>query len=366
MKSANESSTNANYDDFAARRSGVSGDDEIQLPEFTSLLPVKLHPDSEELVPASDHWTRTYLRSCARTDAELETLIEAGLARLTCYMLPNAPRGAVQATCDLWQQVVLLDDAMSDRGWLGASIHAAQNAVGRIMTALTGWGSPDAATDAVRDAASRLRPYLPAERWERFAAEYADLLDGFLIEVATRNRDGLEDFEAYMKRRRITVGAKWVIVLAELMSGAELDPCVPSHPQVLQLRDVALDHLWLANDLFSFLKEQVRGEYISAIPLLQRCEGQRPQQAVTWLLDQVADQERKFFDLRRTILSGELAEHAGLSAYLDNVAHIMSGTLHWSWTTSRYHVPGRPDPRGAGWRPKPAPADAVDPPRRKT
>jgi hypothetical protein len=321
------------------------GEAQIHLPDFPSLLPAKAHPDTGWLAETSNQWARTRLRACVRTDAELEDFIEGGIARLVCHMLPQAPRTVVLATCDLFQYLVLLDDAFSDKGLLGASEHAARHVAGRVMTALTGWGGgPDLATGAVHDAASRLRPALSAGQWERLAAGVADYLDGCVIEVATRADDGLADFEAYTRHRRVTVGMKWILVLAELTPGQQLNPAIPGHA-LGELHNIALDHLWMVNDLFSFLKEYHGREFTSAIPVLRRSADCSPQDAVNWILGQVAGRERAFADLRDTLLAGPLASEPGLRAYLDNIGYVMSSALHWSWDTSRYHVPGVLDPR---------------------
>jgi hypothetical protein len=320
--------------------------EQIHLPYFPSLLPAKAHPDTGWLAKTSNQWARIHLRACVRTDAELEDFIEGGIARLVCHMLPQAPRTVVLATCDLFQYLVLLDDAFSDKGLLGASEHAARHVAGGVMTALTGWGGePGRATGAVHDAASRLRPALSARQWERLAAGVADYLDGCVIEVATRADDGLADFEAYTRHRRVTVGMKWILVLAELTQNQELDPAIPSHPQLGELHNVALDHLWMVNDLFSFLKEDHGREFTSAIPVLRRSADRTPQAAVNWILGQIADRERAFADLRDTLLGGPLAGQPGLRAYLDNIGYVMSSALNWSRDTPRYHVAGLPDPR---------------------
>lgn len=319
---------------------------QIRLASIPSLLPVRQHPDTPWVTAASNEWARAHLRACVRTDAEIEHFIEGGIARLVCHMLPQAPRDVVLATCDLFQYLVLLDDAFSDKGLLGSSEHAAWTAAGRVMIALAGWGgSFDAATEAVDDAARRIRRHLTTPQWERLAAGVADYLNGCITEVRTRGDDRLHDFNAYTHHRRVTVGMKWILVLAELLPDQELSPRIPVHHKVARLHNVALDHLWIVNDLFSFLKEHHGQEFTSAIPVLRRSGASSPQDAVDWLLGQVAEREQSFARLRDELCASPLASEPGLCLYLENIGYVMSSALHWSWDTPRYEVPGLPDPR---------------------
>ncbi|GCD95682.1 terpene synthase family protein [Embleya hyalina] len=321
-------------------------DTRIRFRDVPTRLPTTTHPDTDRLVTASSRWCRTHLRACARSDAELAAYLGGGISTLVCRMLPNAPHEVTLAACDLFEYLVLLDDAMGDRGRLGASEHAARHAAGRVMVALTDWGGyPDAATEGVYDAARRLRPHLSERQWERLAVGVADYLDGCVLEVAAGD-DDLADLAAYTRRRRVTVGMRWILVLAELTAGGRLDPGVPLDPRVRELHTIALDHLWMVNDLFSYLKEWHGRECTTnVVPLLCRTRGHDPQGAVDWLFDHIAEREAAFLRAGREIESGMAAGRSAVPGYLHNIALVMSSALYWSRDTTRYHVPGLPDPR---------------------
>ncbi|OXM45988.1 hypothetical protein CFP71_37500 [Amycolatopsis thailandensis] len=307
-----------------------------------SVLPARSHPETERLVTESDAWIRRTTRPCFRDDAGMEKFLAGRIAELCCAMLPGLPYPAMRPMCDLFQYIVVIDDAFGDAGWVGGSVHASRQVVAQIMAAVTGWDSvPDTAAPA-RDAVERLRPHLTEARWRRFVVDFEDMLDGYLLEVATRNADGLTDLDSYAERRRVTVAMKWFLTVAELGHDRPLSGETAADPELRALREVVLDHLWLTNDLYSCAKERRDGEYISLIPLLQRLEDRSHQDCVDWIAGRVAEQEALFLDRTAALSHGRLAIDPGLPGYLDNLTHTMSGPLNWSPGTRRYQVPGDP------------------------
>jgi Terpene synthase family 2, C-terminal metal binding len=318
------------------RGSGITS---FALPQIESMLPIASHPETEEIVLNSDAWVRSHVRHVYRTEEDLERYLEGQIALLCCQMIPTAEKSITQAMCDLFQYIVILDDALGDKTWLGGSIRGAQNVAGRVMAALTGWGLEDNFTKGVRNSADRLRPHMSPQHWKRFVIDFEDMLEGYLIEISARGEDGISDFDAYMCQRRVTVAMKWFLVGVELGNGDVLSEPAATHPQLLDLRDTVLDHLWLVNDLFSFRKERWKDEYISTISVLERIGNRSTQECVSWICSLIAERERAYVEKCSKILSSPLAREPGIETYLDNLAYVMSGPLHWSPTTPRYKIP---------------------------
>ncbi|WP_327412736.1 terpene synthase family protein [Streptomyces sp. NBC_01233] len=309
--------------------------------QVASVLPVRFHPATDQLIAESDAWVRELVRPCFRDTAGMERYLDGEIAAVCCAMLPGMPYAVARPMCDLFQYIVVIDDALGDAGWVGGSVHASRLVVEQVMAAVSGWGRVEDTTRAARDAVDRLRPHLDEPRWRRFLVDFEDMLDGYLIEVSTRGEDGLSDLDAYARRRRVTVAMKWYLTVAELGHGEPMSERVATDERVLALREVVLDHLWLTNDMYSCAKERRGGEYISLIPLLERLEGTSPEECVAWIAQRVVAQEREFLDRVAALRAGELAGEPGLEEYFDNLTHIMSGPLHWSPGTRRYQVSGR-------------------------
>ncbi|WP_125738234.1 terpene synthase family protein [Amycolatopsis sp. WAC 04197] len=307
------------------------------------MLPARTHPETDRLVMESDAWIRRTTRPCFGDDAGMEKFLSGRIAELCCAMLPGMPYPVLRPICDLFQYIVVIDDAFGDAGRVGGSVHGSRRVVAQIMAAVTGWDEVPATAVPARDAADRLRPHLGEARWRRFVVDFEDMLDGFLIEVATRGADGLTDLASYAERRRVTVAMKWFLTVAELGHDRPLAEETATDPELRALREVVLDHLWLTNDLYSCAKERRDGEYISLIPLLQRLEDRSFKDCAAWIARRVGEQETLFLDRTAALSHGRLAEDPGLPGYLDNLAHTMSGPLRWSPGTRRYQVPGGPD-----------------------
>ncbi|MFI5867542.1 cytochrome P450 [Streptomyces sp. NPDC051546] len=302
-----------------------------------NLLKLEIRGDIDELVSESNDWARTQLAPLFGSAGAVDNFLSEDVARFACLIFPRSSRELTRAMCDLGQYMVLLDSIGGDRSGLGRSAHATRYALGEVMAAFVGWGTVNEVTAPVRDAAQRLRAAMTPTQWERFTAGLEGYADGILLEAVTVENEQSRDLASYTERRRVTIGMRWPMAALESGAGYEINAYAAKDSRIEEMRVIALDHLWLVNDLMSFRKEMYAGEGEGVVPLLRRTESLTLQEAVHRVQDMISEREHAFIDKREEILSGELAEEAGVAGYLDGLGCLVAGSQAWCLSTARFH-----------------------------
>jgi hypothetical protein len=69
-------------------------------------------------------------------------------------------------------------------------------------------------------------------------------------------------------------------------------------------------------------------------------EGMPLQKIINKLCEEINRLEADFIQQRKEISASSLGHYPGLRDYIDAIGYMMSGSLFWSYLTTRYHGPG--------------------------
>ena len=315
---------------------------QFYLPELPYLLPALAHPQSELICKESESWIRDELRFALTDERETELLLEEGASLWTCLVLPTAEADRLRLMCKYTEYLSVFDNAMVDPAKIGGDPEAAKDLFRRIAGILN--DAPDAVDFAWGRALQEL--WLPMRagftdaHWDRFMAEVRRFLSGCVSEIASRAQQSVFDYETYLRVRRDSVGMGMYFVLGEYGLGIDLTDRLAASRPLRDLIDLALEHIMLTNDLFSFRAEAAMNDYVNAVAVLCLSEGLPLQSAVDRVFMTIEQKRSAFLQLRTDIENSDLGTDPDVRAYLDAVWHMMAGNLQWSYLTSRYNGHG--------------------------
>lgn len=312
------------------------------LPEFPYLLPARLHPDSDRICRESNAWVRENMGFAMSDPSEMDCLIEEGAALWTCYVLPTADPGRLLDLCNYTEYLSVFDNAMVDRERIGQDPQAASELFRRVAAIIEGTASDDDLPwgTALHELWDRMRHRFPPQQWRRLMHEIQRFLSGCVHEIGSRSDDRVFDYETYLAVRRDSVGMGMYLVLGEYGLGIDMTETLAEHPELPAIVGIALEHIMLTNDLFSYRAECAADDFVNALSVLQISEGLNLQDSVDRLFAVIEERRREFMRARRAIETGALGARADVHSYLDALWHMMAGNLQWSYLTSRYNGVG--------------------------
>ncbi|KAH7443144.1 hypothetical protein KP509_02G021900 [Ceratopteris richardii] len=109
---------------------------------------------------------------------------------------------------------------------------------------------------------------MPPKQKARLSKGYCDYLEAGRKQIHNRNCRQLPDMETYLQIREDSIGWWPCAVLIEYCQGFELDDEALSHPLLLELQKNTVQHVFLTNDVTSFKKEYMQGDFTNAVSLL--------------------------------------------------------------------------------------------------
>jgi hypothetical protein len=316
--------------------------DQFYLPEFPYLLPARDHPASAEIARDCESWIRANMAFAMDDDGEMDRLLEERATLWTCYVLPTADTAKLANLCKYTEYLSVFDNAMVDRDKIGKDVGAAKELFDRVVNILGDkavgpdfqWGQ------VLQDLWRDMKADFPERQWDRLMAEVRRFLAGCIHEITSRSDDMVFDYDTYIRIRRDSVGMGMYFVLGEYGLGIDLTDRLKNHDELRAVIDVALEHIMLTNDLFSFRAECAMDDYVNALAVLRVNNGLSLQDAVDDLVAVIEGKRVEFMRARRAIEQGELGEDPDIVSYLDALWHMMAGNLQWSYETSRYNGVG--------------------------
>jgi hypothetical protein len=314
----------------------------VLLPSFEHYIPTLERSDNDQVVAESQSWCRQNLADLLPPDA-LTTLLAERASLWTALVLPTAPYEFLVAAARYTEYLSILDNALVDKDRLGSDpVYAAElksaidtmfghEQLGRPANEeLAIWFKP------LDECLSTLHTYLTPEVWENFHREVERFFIGCVEEVQYRNSDTVYDFDTYLRMRRDSVGMGMYLALGEALAPPFAAEERDGSEYRTRLLAHALDHIALANDLFSFRAEADADDAVNAVATLMLSENLTVQAS----FDRVGfEVQRNEIDFRRALHECVAAlgpDHA-VSVYGGLLWHMMCGNVDWSYRTTRYN-----------------------------
>ncbi|MGH3912607.1 MAG: terpene synthase family protein [Pseudonocardiaceae bacterium] len=319
---------------------------QFYLPELARHIPVRCHPQVDDIIAKSNKWVRSHFGFAIPDRAAMDAFCADGYALWTSLLFPTLADDRTVDIADWTQYFFLFDNVCSGAGHLARRADGARELFSAITAVMEGRKIP---TDYIYVAPfeelwSRIAVRMPPRQRDRFAASVACFVDGCFSEVRSRAEGRVLDYETYMATRRNSAGGKMYFVLVEYGLNVDLTDDLPGPlpgaGALGELIGTTLDYLILTNDLFSFREECAKNDYVNSVPALIVQDGLDLQGAIDKVCEVADDYERKFLAQRTAILESPLGCRSDVQAYVDGLGWMMSGNLHWSYLTPRYHGAG--------------------------
>ncbi|MFI6044002.1 terpene synthase family protein [Nocardia sp. NPDC051321] len=315
---------------------------QVLLPSFQHCVPALERPDAEQVVADSHEWCRHGLADLL-PPAALTTLLAERASLWTILVLPTAPYEFLVAAARYTEYLSILDNALVDKDLLGSDPEYAAAMKGAIDVLFDGnivdrpadeeltiWFKP------LHECLTTLHRYLTPPVWDSFHHEVERFFIGCVEEVHYRNSAIVYDFDTYLRMRRNSVGMGMYFALGEALAPPFAEATVDGAEFRARLLGHALDHIALANDLFSFRAEADADDAVNAVATLVLSENLSVQQA----FDRVGlEVLRNEIDFRRTLGTtvSTLGRDHPVSVYGGLLWNMMCGNVDWSYRTTRYN-----------------------------
>ncbi|MCO5566859.1 hypothetical protein L7F22_020542 [Adiantum nelumboides] len=258
----------------------------------------------------------------------------------------------------------MFDDIVDDPVHMGADLQDANLLVDTVLTVFQGsYSAPCCSPSAV----ARHLTDTAAEWWQemcvsmaptlkdRFSKAFCDYLDANRVQVPFRESRHLPDLETYMKVRANSIGLLPCIVLIEHAQGFELDEEALSHPLLTRLVELTTQHVILMNDIASFKKEYMQGDFWNVVFLLFFRDLYNPdrsnadpaptlQASVLEAVERMKRIDEECVELMAKVRrNGRLMGKQGMAEYLEGLGLCMAGNVHWHLVSGRYGISATPD-----------------------
>ncbi|MFD0385822.1 pentalenene synthase [Streptomyces stramineus] len=237
-------------------------------------------------------------------------------------------------------------------GTLGQDPQKTEHEARRVIEVLHEPGRADRSVPMVAafaDMWSRSAEGMPSAWRERAARDWEHFLSGFAVEAACRGRKVL-DIPVYLELRRLTIGVRPVVNLAERISRYEVPPRMFAGGNLVQMRDLAEDVVTLVNDVQSVEKEAGKGDFLfNSVLLLEHSHHLSRPEAISAVRDMVNDRMRTFLHLEEGLprlcdgLALTAQEQEAVAGYVtDGLRTVIRGNYDWGNSTRRYRSPSAP------------------------
>ncbi|WP_344860465.1 terpene synthase family protein [Planomonospora alba] len=312
------------------------------LPSFEHCVPALERPDNDQVVKDSHEWCRQGLADLL-PPAELTTLLEERASLWTALVLPTAPYEFLVAAARYTEYLSILDNALVDKDRLGSDPVYVAEMKAAIDVLFEGNRVDSPANEELaiwfkplHDCLSTLRTYLTPEVWDDFHREVERFFIGCVEEVHYRNSAEVYDFDTYLRMRRNSVGMGMYFALGASLAPPFAAETVDGSAYRERLLSHALDHIALANDLFSFRAEADADDAVNAVATLILSENRSVQEAFDRVGLEVQRNEIAFRRALHETVAALGREHA-VSVYGGLLWHMMCGNVEWSYRTTRYN-----------------------------
>jgi Delta6-protoilludene synthase len=170
---------------------------------------------------------------------------------------------------------------------------------------------------------------------QRFRASWIDYVESVAEQAEHRAHSRILDLDTYFPLRRNTSGAPSTICLYEIDMDIPYE--IRHHPVILELEELAVDLIVIANDLLSYNKEQAVGDdQHNIVTVIMNQFGLEMQQAIDRAGELSAAKMDRFEHLYCRVPRWVGPVDLDVQKLVDGMAMCVSGVLHWSYESQRY------------------------------
>lgn len=321
----------------------------VKLPNvFVSVLeqPARINSLNESNIPTE---TREFTKKVLKlSDGAYSRLVKAEFPLLTASFFPDANGFRFRIGCD-WMEWVFFFDDLLDEGRLHNKPAEARAEI-KAHLDIHEADHPDISPNdhpiryMYQCFWKKLRFISTPGAQARYIHSMRHYFEGCLAQVDTHYWSALghppPTLDMLLRHRLHSVGARPVQALLEPLHQISLPDEIWQNPLIRELQDIAIQMVFLHNDMFSYRREECMFEAVPhnavhAILQEQELGVQEAFKATGKILDVTLN---KWFWAEKEILgiSQDANMQAQIRRYLENLLDIVRGNIHWSFKTGRY------------------------------
>jgi hypothetical protein len=308
------------------------------MPPIPMRLPLLAHPDHERIEEECARRARPYLVAYFGREDLADRYVRQRMPYWACVCYPHMLDDRCVTLPNIMIPAGICDDSFSRPG-IQEDVTRSGELRRRWLAMLDGEPvDPEFhAGRMLRDALAPAWPQMPPRLAARYRNTYRDILVSTVAETDARGVGEHPPFDEYMELRLTNLFGYWATCQTEYALGCDLTAELGTDPHLAAARDLAINHMTLVNDLYSFPKEYEAGESLNAMWILLRDEELTLQQAVDRLAELIGQTEEEFSRACAQARGGPAARNTAVPAYLRELGHLISGNLHYHSLTTRYH-----------------------------
>ncbi|MCO5604269.1 hypothetical protein L7F22_058434 [Adiantum nelumboides] len=306
--------------------SGVSVLNEVhnlEIPPIPCSFPWRNHPDYKELTVMSDAWVLSNFTNMPGADGRPSSFAAENIIKSAFHMQATLP----------------FADGISER----------MPPIIKMMDCP--WHLVRVLTDTAAEWWAEMCVGMPPSQKARLRQAFCDYLEANRLQVPFRNSRHLPDVEHYFKVRADSIGWWPCAVLIEHCQGFEQDDEALSNPLLMKLQENTVQHIFLVNDITSFKKEYMQGDFCNKVSILyfrklydRKRDLASPaptlQGALLEALQMIKEKDDECVRLMAEIRKDEhLMKKKGMVEYLEGLGLWMSGTIYWHLGSNSEHTP---------------------------
>ncbi|MFF3319572.1 terpene synthase family protein [Streptomyces sp. NPDC003035] len=310
----------------------------FDMPRIPTRLPLLAHPEHARIEKECSRWARPYLVEYFDGAELADRYLRQRMTYWACLCYPHMLDDRRFTLPNIMIPAGICDDSFSRPG-VQESLEQAE-ALRQLWLAMFDGGpvAPEfPAGRMLRDALAPAWPQMFPDLAGRYRDAYRDIVASAVTEADARLDDDLLPFDDYMELRLTNLFGYWSTCQTEYALGCDLTGELATDPALAKARDLAINHMTLVNDLYSFPKEYEAGEAMNCMWILLRGESLSLQQAVDRVGELIGLTEESFSRTCAEITSGGRPLHPAVPTYLTELGHLISGNLHYHGLTTRYH-----------------------------
>lgn len=310
-----------------------SAPDTIIIPDLVSHCDFSIHcnPKVETAVEESKSWLFEHGQLGEKRKNAFRGL-RAGELTSMCY--PYAEFDRLRVCCDFMNYLFHLDDLSDDMTHLGTRRIA--DDVMNTLYCPNSYESNSRVSTLTRDFWKRLIKDGSPGAQQRFMSTMDTFFQAITIQAKDRRDGVIPDLDSYISVRRDTSGCKPCWALTEYANGLDIPDEVIEHPVVEALGEAANDLVTWSNDVFSYNREQAKGDTHNMIVILMKHRGLDLQSSVDYVGDMCKQSIDRFIAERDRLPSWGPEIDEQVKIYVDGLADWIVGSLHWSFDSERY------------------------------